>query len=49
MHLNDRIVKTFEYGCVDFTAGQNGESYGNNVNDIYKKTRVVVDIEFQVE
>lgn len=33
----------------DFAAGQTGEGYGNNVNDIYKKVRVVVNIEFSVE
>lgn len=33
----------------DFVAGQTGEGYGNNVNDIYKKVRVVVNIEFSVE
>jgi len=33
----------------DFVAGQTGEGFGNNVNDIYKKVRVVVNIEFSVE
>lgn len=33
----------------DFVAGQTGEGYGNNVNDIWKKVRVVVNIEYSVE
>ena len=34
----------------DFISGQTGEGgYGMNVNDIYKKVRVVVNIEFSVE
>ena len=33
----------------DFISGQTGEGYGGNLNDIYKKVRVVVNIEFSVE
>lgn len=33
----------------DFVASQTGEGYGNNVNDIWKKVRVVVNIEYSVE
>jgi len=34
----------------DFVSGQTGEGgYGMNVNDIYKKVRVVVNIEYSVE
>ena len=34
----------------DFVSGQTGEGgYGNNTNDIYKKVRVVVNIEYSVE
>ncbi len=33
----------------DFISGQTGEGYGANVNDIYKKVRVVVNIEYSVE
>jgi hypothetical protein len=33
----------------DFVAGQAEGGYGANVNDIYKKVRVVVNIEFSVE
>lgn len=33
----------------DFIAGQAEGGYGANVNDIYKKVRVVVNIEFSVE
>jgi len=33
----------------DFIAGQSEGGYGANVNDIYKKVRVVVNIEFSVE
>lgn len=34
----------------DFISGQTGEGgYGNNLNDIYKKVRVVVNIEYSVE
>jgi len=34
----------------DFVSGQTGEGgYGSNTNDIYKKVRVVVNIEYSVE
>lgn len=34
----------------DFLSGQTGEGgYGSNVNDIYKKVRVVVNFEFSIE